>query len=111
MPREKFRSGIPDRTFAFVRRECPVRNSRSELLPGHLWRYSTERSPEPLGGKMNITMKDRVAVVTGASKGIGIAVARRFAEAGARVAILARGTADLKAARERLAKDGLQVHD
>ena len=54
---------------------------------------------------MNITMKDRVAVVTGGSKGIGIAVARRFAESGAKVAILARGPADLKAARQRLAKD------
>jgi NAD(P)-dependent dehydrogenase (short-subunit alcohol dehydrogenase family) len=60
---------------------------------------------------MQITMKDRVAVVTGGSKGIGIAVARRFAESGAKVAILARGAADLKAAREQLAKDGLQVHD
>ena len=60
---------------------------------------------------MQITMKDRVAVVTGGSKGIGIAVARRFAESGAKVAILARGAADLKTAREALAKDGLQVHD
>src|SRR5258706_8046961 len=60
---------------------------------------------------MQITMKDRVAVVTGGSKGIGIAVARRFAESGAKVAILARGADDLKAARERLSKDGLHVHD
>src|SRR5260370_23235243 len=60
---------------------------------------------------MNITMKDRVAVVRGGSKGIGIAVARRFAESGARVAILARGADDLKAAREALAKDGLEVRD
>ena len=60
---------------------------------------------------MNVTMKDRVAVVTGGSKGIGLAVARRFAESGARVAILARGAADLKAAREQLAKDGLEVRD
>ena len=49
---------------------------------------------------MQITMKDRVAVVTGGSKGIGIAVARRFAESGAKVAILARGADDLKAARD-----------
>jgi NAD(P)-dependent dehydrogenase (short-subunit alcohol dehydrogenase family) len=39
---------------------------------------------------MNLLMKDRVAVVTGGSKGIGIAVARRFAESDAKVAILAR---------------------
>ena len=54
---------------------------------------------------MNLSMKDRVAVVTGGSKGIGIAVARRFAKSGAKVAILARGAEDLKAARETLAKD------
>ena len=60
---------------------------------------------------MQITMKDRVAIVTGGSKGIGFAVARRFAESGAKVAILARGAADLKAARETLAKDGLTVRD
>ena len=40
---------------------------------------------------MQVTMKDRVAVVTGGSKGLGIAVARRFAGSGAKVAILARG--------------------
>ena len=60
---------------------------------------------------MHVTMKDRVAVVTGGSKGIGLAVARQFAASGAKVAILARGAADLKAARELLAKDGLEVRD
>src|SRR5215469_8199293 len=60
---------------------------------------------------MNLSMKDRVAVVTGGSKGIGLAVARRFAESGATVAILARGAADLKVAREALARDGLTVRD
>ena len=60
---------------------------------------------------MQVTMKDRVAVVTGGSKGIGLAVARQFAASGAKVAILARGAADLKAARELLARDGLEVRD
>lgn len=60
---------------------------------------------------MNLSMQDRVAVVTGGSKGIGIAVARRFAESGAKVAILARGAADLKLARETLAKGGREVRD
>ena len=39
---------------------------------------------------MQITMKDRVAVVTGGSKGIGIAVARRVAPGRAPVAIRPR---------------------
>jgi len=60
---------------------------------------------------MNVTMKDRVAIVTGGSKGIGFAVARRFAESGARVAIVARGEKDLAAARTALAKDKLEVRD
>ena len=60
---------------------------------------------------MQITMKDRVAVITGGSKGLGLAMARRFAESGAKVAILARGASELKAAREELAKDGLTVRD
>ena len=57
---------------------------------------------------MQITMKDRVAVITGGSKGLGLAMARRFAESGAKVAILARRAPELKAAREELAKDGLE---
>src|SRR5271155_1767569 len=60
---------------------------------------------------MNITMKDRVAVVTGGSKGIGLAVARRFAESGAKVAIVARGADGLAAARASLAKEGFEAKD
>jgi NAD(P)-dependent dehydrogenase (short-subunit alcohol dehydrogenase family) len=47
---------------------------------------------------MNVTMKDRVALVTGGSKGLGLAMARRFPESGARVAIVARGAEGLAAA-------------
>ena len=60
---------------------------------------------------MQVTMKDRVAVVTGGSKGIGLAVAKRFAESGARVAIVARGADSLADARQLLARDGLEVRD
>jgi NAD(P)-dependent dehydrogenase (short-subunit alcohol dehydrogenase family) len=43
-------------------------------------------------------MQDQVVVVTGASKGIGLACAQAFAAAGAKVAIVARSRANLDAA-------------
>ena len=56
---------------------------------------------------MDIQMKDRVALVTGGSKGIGLAVARAFAKSGATVAIVARGAEALQAARASLVGEGL----
>ena len=55
---------------------------------------------------MQISMDGRVALITGGSKGIGLAVARAFAAAGASVAILARGAEALEAAQGALAPDG-----
>jgi 3-oxoacyl-[acyl-carrier protein] reductase len=60
---------------------------------------------------MNITMKDRVAIITGGSKGLGLAMAKTFAAAGANVAIVARGAEALTAARTALAGEGLAVKD
>src|SRR5450432_1684180 len=40
---------------------------------------------------MEISLAGRAAVVTGGSKGVGLAVATRFAASGADVAIVARG--------------------
>ena len=47
---------------------------------------------------MEISLTGRSAVITGGSKGIGLAVAISFAEAGADVAILARGPEALERA-------------
>ena len=47
---------------------------------------------------MEISLAGRSAVVTGGSKGIGFAVATRFAKSGADVAIVARGREALDAA-------------
>ena len=40
---------------------------------------------------MQISLAGRTAVITGGSKGIGLAIAKRFAASGADVAIIARG--------------------
>jgi len=56
---------------------------------------------------METGLADRVVVVTGASKGIGLACAKAFAAEGARVAIVARSQAHLDAA---LADFGVFAH-
>lgn len=47
---------------------------------------------------MEISLSGRTAIVTGGSKGIGLAVATRFAQSGAEVAIIARGKDSLDTA-------------
>ncbi len=49
---------------------------------------------------MDVTMHGRVAVVTGGSKGIGLAIATRMAASGADIALLARRLDVLEQARE-----------
>ena len=56
---------------------------------------------------MQISLEGRTAIVTGGSKGLGLAIATRFAASGANVAILARDPASLDAARETIAQTAL----
>jgi NAD(P)-dependent dehydrogenase (short-subunit alcohol dehydrogenase family) len=51
---------------------------------------------------MDLGLRDRIVVVTGASKGIGYACAHAFAEEGARVALVSRSRANLDAALAKM---------
>ena len=55
---------------------------------------------------MTLGLQDRVALVTGASRGIGYAIAKALQEHGARVALLARDGVALKSAAETLPAPG-----
>lgn len=58
---------------------------------------------------MKLELNDRVALVTGASRGIGLAIATTLAEEGAKVALAARGADGLDAARAAVG-GGTSVH-
>jgi gluconate 5-dehydrogenase len=55
-------------------------------------------------------LSGRTALITGSSRGIGYAIAKGLAEAGATVVLNARNTTELESARSTLAKAGHKVH-
>jgi NAD(P)-dependent dehydrogenase (short-subunit alcohol dehydrogenase family) len=58
---------------------------------------------------MNLELDGKVTLITGGSKGIGLACARAFSREGARVIIVSRSKDNLDAAKRALADDGLSV--
>ena len=56
-----------------------------------------------------ISLKDKVILITGGSRGLGLTLARLAADEGAKIAICARDQAELDRAREDLASRGADV--
>ena len=56
------------------------------------------------------SLDGQVAMITGASRGLGLEMARAVAESGARVYMTARGRETLEAAAQTLRGEGLDVH-
>ena len=59
---------------------------------------------------MDLHLAGKKVIVTGASKGIGLAIANEFAKEGASVSICARGRDSLESARELIAGNGGNIY-
>src|SRR5260221_13172502 len=80
------------------------RQVQSAKVPG----YTRIRHPFPSTREetaMDVRLDGRSAVITGGSKGLGLAMAQKFASSGADVAILARDADALEAARQTIAAE------
>jgi NAD(P)-dependent dehydrogenase (short-subunit alcohol dehydrogenase family) len=61
--------------------------------------------------RQNFDLRDKVVLITGGSRGLGLVLAHEFAAEGARIAICARDAAELAAAKEDLELRGAEVFD
>jgi len=61
--------------------------------------------------RRHFSMKNKVVLITGGSRGLGLVLAREFAKEGARIAICARNTEELAAAKVDLEARGAEVFE
>jgi short-subunit dehydrogenase len=67
-------------------------------------RQLVKRRSEP-----RVELRDKVVLITGGSRGLGLAVAREFGKKGARLALCARDENELRIACQRLATEGIEA--
>lgn len=71
--------------------------------------FSPKTNYSTKGAKMNLNLKDRVALVTGGSRGIGLSIAMELGKAGSQIAICSKTEKHLDAAEKKLKAAGIKV--
>ncbi|MBA3785435.1 MAG: SDR family NAD(P)-dependent oxidoreductase, partial [Acidobacteria bacterium] len=61
--------------------------------------------------RLEYDFQNKVVLITGGSRGLGLVLARRLADEGARIAICARNSEELKRAKEDLENRGAEVFE
>lgn len=71
----------------------------------------TPQRQASLPSRKNLNLDGRIALVTGGTTGIGLAIGRRLAENGAKVVLSSRKQNNIDAAVDELKAGGLQVSE
>jgi NAD(P)-dependent dehydrogenase (short-subunit alcohol dehydrogenase family) len=86
-----------------MRRKCDRRRALLAAAVGSVWLARSLRA------QAGYPLRDRVVLITGGSRGLGLALAREMAARGARLAICGRDTETLERARASLTRIGAEV--
>src|SRR6266852_5156131 len=103
MGRSQFRLGLRKSNRRSGRRRCTAPISKPSGTSSTRNRDTTRSKSEEL--VMNISFENKVALVTGAGSGLGLATARAFAESGASVVLADWNEKTVHSAAEELADD------
>ncbi|HVZ32719.1 MAG TPA: SDR family NAD(P)-dependent oxidoreductase, partial [Polyangiaceae bacterium] len=84
-------------------------NSSWKTFLGTAGVYFAARGALRLWQESRYSLLDRVVLITGGSRGLGLILAREYARRGARVALMARDAAELDRARDSLEVPGTEI--